>query len=127
MRTINVGLIGLGTVGGGVVRILQQHHDDFQRDQEIGLKLVAVASRVEEEAVSLGVQDIFSFDGNDVISNPDVDVVIELVGGVTVAKDFVFAALNAGKSVVTANKALIAAYGHELMQLAASKGVEIAF
>lgn len=127
MRTINVGLIGLGTVGGGVVRILQQHHDDFLRDQEIGLKLVAVASRVEEEAVSLGVRDIFSFDGNDVISNPDVDVVIELVGGVTVAKDFVFAALNAGKSVVTANKALIAAYGHELMQLAASKGVEIAF
>jgi homoserine dehydrogenase len=127
MKTINVGLIGLGTVGGGVVRILKEHHDDFVRDQDIDLRLVAVASRESAEADRLGVRDIFSFDGRDVIGHPDVDVVIELVGGTTVAKDFVFAALNAGKSVVTANKALIAACGHELMGLAASKGAEIAF
>jgi homoserine dehydrogenase len=127
MRTINVGLIGLGTVGGGVVRILKEHRDDFVRDQDIDLRLVAVASRVPEEADALGVSDIFSLDGYDVINHPEVDIIIELVGGTTVAKDFVFAALNAGKSVITANKALIAACGHELMELAASKGVEIAF
>jgi homoserine dehydrogenase len=127
MKTINVGLIGLGTVGGGVVHILQEHHDDFVRDQGIDLRLVAVASRESEEADRLGVRELFSFDGYDVINHPDVDIIIELVGGTTIAKDFVFAALNAGKSVVTANKALIAACGHELMELAASKGVEIAF
>jgi homoserine dehydrogenase len=127
MKTINVGLIGLGTVGGGVVRILQNHHDDFVRDQDVDLNLVAVASRDNQQAVDLGIQDIFHDDGIDVINHPEVDIVIELIGGTTIAKDFVFAALNAGKSVVTANKALIAACGHELMQLAAEKGVEIAF
>jgi homoserine dehydrogenase len=127
MKTSNGGLIGLGTVGGGVVHILKEHHDDFVRDQDIDLRLVAVASRESEEADRLGVRELFSFDGYDVINHPEVDIVIELVGGTTVAKDFVFAALNAGKSVVTANKALIAACGHELMELAASKGVEIAF
>ena len=127
MKTINVGMIGLGTVGGGVVRVLKKHHDDFVRDQGIDLNLVAVASRVPEEAVDLGVTDIFSLDGYDVINHPDVDIVIELVGGTTVAKDFVFAALNAKKPVITANKALIADCGHELMSLAAEKGVEIAF
>lgn len=127
MKTINVGVIGLGTVGCGVVRILQSHHDDFMRDQDVDLNLVAVASRSDKTAIELGVRDIFSFDGFDLINNPAVDIVIELIGGVTIAKDFVFAALNAGKSVVTANKALIAAHGHELMELAAQKGVEIAF
>jgi homoserine dehydrogenase len=126
-KTIKLGLIGLGTVGAGVVRILQNHHDDFQRDQEIDLQLVAVASRVEEEAIALGVRDIFSFDGADVVNNPDVDIVIELVGGTTFAKDFVFAALNNGKTVVSANKALVAEYGRDLLQLAADNNVEIAF
>jgi homoserine dehydrogenase len=127
MKTINVGLIGLGTVGGGVVHILQEHHDDFVRDQDIDLRLVAVASRESAEAERLGVTDIFSTDGYRVINNPEVDVVIELIGGTTAARDFVVAALSAGKSVVTANKALIAAYGHELMELARAKGAEIAF
>jgi homoserine dehydrogenase len=127
MRTINVGLIGLGTVGGGVVRILQEHHDDFVRDQDIDLRLVAVASRSVAAAERLGVTDIFTPNGHDVVNNPEVDIVIELVGGTTAAKDFVFAALHQGKSVVTANKALIASCGHELMELARDKGVEIAF
>ncbi|MDR2587409.1 MAG: homoserine dehydrogenase [Coriobacteriales bacterium] len=127
MKTINVGLIGLGTVGGGVVRILQEHHDDFVRDQDIDLNLVAVASRGSAEAERLGLMDIFSTDGYDVVNHPDVDVVIELVGGVTHARDFVVAALEKGKSVVTANKALIAAYGRELMLLARDRGAEIAF
>ncbi|MDR3316029.1 MAG: homoserine dehydrogenase, partial [Coriobacteriales bacterium] len=127
MKTIHVGLIGLGTVGSGVVRILQEHHDDFARDQDIDLQLVAVASRNDDQAVQLGIRDIFSFDATDVINNPDVDIVIELIGGTTFARDFVVAALNAGKSVVTANKALIAACGREILQLAADKGVELAF
>jgi len=127
MKTINVGLIGLGTVGGGVVGILKKHHDDFMRDQDVDLRLIAVSSRTAAAAERLGVTDIFHVDPYDVIDNPDVDILIELVGGIAAAKDYVFAALNAGKSVVTANKALIAHSGHELMTLAATKGVEIAF
>ncbi len=127
MKRINVGIIGLGTVGGGVVRMLKQHHDAYMRDQDIDLNLVAVASREPEEAKELGVTDIFTMDGNDVINHPDVDIVIELVGGVTFAKDFVFDAINKGKHVITANKALISACGNELMKLAGEKGVEIAF
>lgn len=127
MKTINVGLIGLGTVGGGVVDILARHHGDFMRDQDVDLNLVEVSSRSAAAAERLGVTEIFTQDVYSVINNPQIDIVIELVGGTTAAKDFVFAALNAGKSVVTANKALIADCGHELMALAASKGVEIAF
>jgi homoserine dehydrogenase len=127
MKTINVGLIGLGTVGGGVVRILQEHHDDFVRDQDIDLRLIAVASKDSTEAETLGILDIFSTDGTQVIANPEVDIVIELVGGTGVAKSFVYAALEAGKSVVTANKALIAAEGHTILTRAAAQGCEVAF
>jgi homoserine dehydrogenase len=127
LKPVNVGLIGLGTVGGGVVRILAEHHDDFLRDQGVDIRLVAVASRVEEEAERLGVRDIFSFDGGDVIGNPDVDIVIELVGGTGAARQFVYDALAAGKHVVTANKAIMATCGHDLLEVAGAKGLEMAF
>jgi homoserine dehydrogenase len=127
MKSIKLGLIGLGTVGGGVVRILKEHHDDFLRDQEIDLQLIAAASTQPEQAEELGITDIFTTDGHEVINNPEVDIVIELVGGTGIARSFVYAALEAGKSVVTANKALVAAEGHDLLHLAALKGVEVAF
>ena len=126
MKPINVGLIGLGTVGAGVVRILREHHDDFQRYQGVDLRLVACASREPEQAKELGISDIFSLDGFDVINNPDVDIIIELVGGVTIAKELVLAALRAGKHVVTANKALMATDGREVLELAEANGLEVA-
>jgi homoserine dehydrogenase len=124
---VKVGLIGLGTVGSGVVRILQEHHDDFVRDQGVDIQLVAAASREPEQAEELGISDIFSTDGADVVNNPEVDIVIELVGGNTFAREFVLNALEAGKSVVTANKAMLAADGRNILRLAAAKGAEIAF
>ncbi|MDR2492830.1 MAG: homoserine dehydrogenase [Coriobacteriales bacterium] len=127
IRPVNIGLIGLGTVGGGVVRILKEHHDDFLRDQGVDIRLVACASRMEEEAVALGVRDLFSFDGSDVINNPEVDIVVELVGGTGVAREFVYAALESGKRVVTANKAIMATCGHDLLGVAGAKGLEVAF
>ncbi|MDR1714136.1 MAG: homoserine dehydrogenase [Coriobacteriales bacterium] len=127
MSTVKVGLIGLGTVGSGVVRILQEHHDDFVRDQGVDIQLVAAASREPEQAEELGISDIFSTDGADVVNNPEVDIVIELVGGNTFAREFVLNALEAGKSVVTANKAMLAADGRNILRLAAAKGAEIAF
>lgn len=127
MRTIKVGMIGLGTVGGGVVRILQAHKEDFKRDQGAAIELVQVAALNTEEAERLGVADIFTTDGYEIINNPDIDIVIEVVGGTGIAKDFIYAALKAGKRVVTANKAVMATDFYDLLDLAGSKGVELAF
>lgn len=124
---IRVGLIGLGTVGGGVVRILREHHDDFLRDQGVDIRLVACASRSRQKAEALGVADIFTTNATSLLDDPDIDVIIELVGGTDHARDYVFAALEAGKRVVTANKALMATYGHELLALAGTKRLELAF
>jgi homoserine dehydrogenase len=127
MRTIKVGLIGLGTVGGGVVRILQRHRGDFLRDQGVDIELVQVASIDRTQAEELGIEDIFTSDGFEIINNPEIDVVIELVGGTGIARKFIYAALEAGKRVVTANKAVMATDFYELLELSGSKGLELAF
>jgi len=127
MKKIKVGLIGLGTVGGGVIRILQEHREDFLRDQGVDIELVQVASRTASKAEQLGVADIFTTDGFELINNPEIDIIIEVVGGTTVAREFIFEALKAGKRVVTANKAVMAQDFYELLELSGSKGVELAF
>ena len=127
IKPVYVGLIGLGTVGGGVVRILQQHHDNFLRDQGVDIRLKACASLVEDEARELGILDIYTPDGNTIINDPEIDIVIELVGGTGIAKHFVFSAVEAGKHVVTANKAVMATSGHDLLALAGEKGLDVAF
>ncbi|MDR2957280.1 MAG: homoserine dehydrogenase [Coriobacteriales bacterium] len=127
MKIINIGILGLGVVGSGVVRILQNHHGDFLRDQEIDLRLIAVSSRRDTQARELGLLDIYSPDTASVTANPRIDVVLELMGGIDKAYECVKAALESGKSVVTANKALIATHGRELMRLAGEHAAEIAF
>jgi homoserine dehydrogenase len=128
MRTVGVGLIGLGTVGSGVVEIFRRHRDDFAHRTGVTIDLVRFADRDAARAAVLGIPaDRFTTDAADVIADPAVDVVIELIGGVGVARDVVLGALKAGKSVVTANKALIASHGQEVMEAAAAAGVDIAF
>ncbi|MDR1088478.1 MAG: homoserine dehydrogenase [Coriobacteriales bacterium] len=127
MRTIRVGLIGLGTVGGGVVRILQEHRQDFLRDQGVDLELVQVAALDREEAERLGVGELFTTDGFALINNPAIDIIIEVVGGTGIARKFIYAALEAGKRVITANKAVMASDFYELLELSGSQGVELAF
>ncbi|MHB9003262.1 MAG: homoserine dehydrogenase [Coriobacteriia bacterium] len=128
MRTINVGLIGLGTVGSGVVEILNKHREDFVRRAQVDIQLSRFADRSEERFSALGLSlDRCHTDWRAVIEDPDIDVVIELIGGTGVARDVVFAALDAGKSVVTANKALMATDGYEVMHRASARGVDIAF
>ncbi len=124
---VKVGLIGTGTVGGGCIDILCNHKEDFLRHYGIDLELVRVCSRNPEQAQAHGVADLFTTDFSDIINDPDIDIVIELIGGTTVAKDVVKSALEAGKHVVTANKALMATSGEEIMALAEAQGVEIAF
>lgn len=128
MRTVKVGLIGLGTVGSGVVEILQRHRDDFRRRAGVDIELAAFADRDSARAESLGLPlDRFTSDAATIIGDPDIDVVIELIGGTGAAREVVLAALRAGKSVVTANKALMASHGQEVMEAAAAAGVDIAF
>lgn len=124
---VKVGLVGTGTVGGGCLDILRNHKEEFKRHFGIDIELTRVCSRQPEVAESYGLSDIFTTDFHEVIEDPEVDLVIELIGGITFAKEVVIGALQNGKSVVTANKALMASCGEEVMSLAEEKGVEIAF
>ncbi|NTW29373.1 MAG: homoserine dehydrogenase [Coriobacteriia bacterium] len=128
MRTIKVGLIGLGTVGSGVVEILRRHRADFGRRAGVDIELVRCADRNTARFEGLGLAEgACTTDATDVINDPEVDIVIELIGGTGVAREIVLAALAAGKSVVTANKALLASHGEEVMHAAEANGVEILF
>jgi homoserine dehydrogenase len=128
MRTVRVGLIGLGTVGSGVVDILRRHRADFFTRAGVDIELTRFADRDEARFAALGLPaDACTTNAADVIGDPDVDIVIELIGGTGVARDVVLGSLAAGKSVVTANKALIASHGREVMDAADSHGVDIMF
>lgn len=125
--TVRIGLVGTGTVGSGCIRIVQRHRDDFATHYGLDLELARVCSRNPEQAIELGVEDLFTSDYNDVVNDPEIDLVIELIGGTTVAKDLVLKALANGKSVVTANKALLAEFGEELSQAALRSGSYLSF
>ncbi len=128
MRTIRVGLIGLGTVGSGVIEILNRHRDDFRRRAGVDIELVRFADRNTARFADLGLDPArCTGDAFAVTGDPDIDVVIELIGGTGVARDVVLSALRAGKAVVTANKALLATHGEEVMEAAEAAGVEIRF
>lgn len=125
--SIKIGLVGTGTVGGGCIEILRNHRESFERHYGVDIELVRACSRNPEQAIEHGVEDIFTQDYQEILDDSDIDIVIELIGGTTVAKDVVIGALRAGKHVVTANKALMASAGEEVMSLAEKMGKEIAF
>lgn len=125
--TVSLGLVGTGTVGGGCLDILAAHKEDFERHFGVDVKLVRVCSRQPEVAAAHGCSDIFTEDYHDVVNDPEVDIVVELIGGTTTAFDVIASALKAGKSVVTANKAIMSTRGAELFALAEQSGVELAF
>jgi len=128
MRTVKAGLVGLGTVGSGVVKILDRHSADFRHRAGVDVRITRFVDRNEQRAVDLGLpMGSFSTDLASIIDDPEIDVVIELVGGTGFARTVVLDALRAGKSVVTANKALMATYGHEVMETAEEHGVDIMF
>ena len=114
-----VGLIGCGTVGGGVVELLRAEGDEIARKAGVCLEIARVADKDPQQAVRAGVPaDRFTTDAAAVINDPQIQAVIELVGGTGAARDFVLAALRAGKHVVTANKALLAKFGKEIYRTA---------
>ncbi|MDE7076048.1 MAG: homoserine dehydrogenase, partial [Clostridia bacterium] len=119
MKKVGVAILGLGVVGGGTYKILTEHREDYRRTHKIDLVVENVLELRKERALALGVEESKIADNIAVIcSNPEVDIVIEVMGGVEPAKTFVLAALNAGKSVVTSNKELCCKYSHELEKAA---------
>jgi homoserine dehydrogenase len=128
MKSIKVGLLGIGTVGGGVFNVLQRNHDEILRRAGIGIEIAMVADLDTARAQSMvgpGVRLVS--DARAVIANPDIDIVVELIGGYGIAKQLVLEAIEAGKHVVTANKALLAVHGTEIFSAAHRKGVMVAF
>jgi homoserine dehydrogenase len=128
MKPIQVGLLGIGTVGSGVFKVLQRNQEEIQRRAGRGIEVTMVADLDTARAqavVGAGVKVVS--DARAVIANPDIDIVIELIGGYGIAKTLVMEAIAAGKHVVTANKALLAVHGTEIFKAAQAKGVMVAF
>ena len=124
---IKIGLVGTGTVGSGCIKIWQKHQENFLRHYGIDIELARVCSLRPDESNALGVGDRYTSDYKDIVNDPEIDIVIELIGGTTIARDIVTEALQAGKNVVTANKALMATFGEEVMALADAQGKELFF
>ncbi|GGI17672.1 MAG: homoserine dehydrogenase [Oxalicibacterium faecigallinarum] len=128
MKSIKVGLLGIGTVGAGTFNVLKRNQEEIARRAGRAIEIVMVADLNEERARQLvGEQCEVVSDGNLVVNHPDVDIVIELIGGYGVAKDLVLKAIANGKHVVTANKALLATHGDEIFKAAQAKGVMVAY
>ncbi len=128
MKELKVGLLGFGTIGTGVVKVLQQNADLIagRLGAPVSLLKIADLDLETDRGVSLQPGQLTS-DASEVLDNPDIDVVIELIGGYEPARSFVLKALNNGKHVVTANKALLALHGEEIFAAAAANGVEVMF
>ena len=128
MKPINVGLLGIGTVGGGTFTVLTRNQEEITRRAGRPIRIVKVADRDIERArdITKGAVEIVD-DAFAVVADPEIDIVVELIGGTSVAKDLVLKAIENGKHVVTANKALIALHGNEIFAAAQKKGVMVAF
>ena len=128
MKPINVGLCGTGVVGGGTAVVLKRNSEEIARRAGRPIVITMAASRELDRARELcGPDAIITSDALEVARNPDIDIVVELIGGTTIAKDIVLTAIENGKHVVTANKKLLAEYGNEIFARAQEKGVMVAF
>ena len=128
MNPIKVGLLGIGTVGSGVYNVLNRNQSVIKARAGRGIEIAVVADRDVERARSLvDASTEVVADAFELVQRPDIDIVIELIGGYTVAKDLVMQAIENGKHVVTANKALLAVHGTEIFAAAQRKGVMVAF
>ncbi|QDL54215.1 homoserine dehydrogenase [Rhodoferax aquaticus] len=128
MKPIQVGLMGFGTVGTGVFNVLQRNQAEIKRRAGRGIEVSMVSRRntaLAQEVV--GDRATVVADARAIIANPDIDIVVELIGGYDLAKELVLEAIAAGKHVVTANKALLAVHGTEIFAAASAKGVMVAF
>ena len=128
MKPINVGLIGIGTVGGGTWNVLKRNADEIARRAGRPIRITAVADKNVELAKQITGGDArVTDDAFSLVNDPEIDIIVELIGGYGVAKEVVMQAIANGKHVVTANKALLAVHGTEIFSAAQNKGVMVAF
>lgn len=132
MRPIRIGLLGLGTVGHAVLTVLARNSEEIRRRAGRSLEVVMVASRNAEEAQQklAKIQNMrcqWTHDVHQILQHPEIDVIVELIGGVQLAREWIMTAIQYGKHVVTANKAVLAIHGNEIFAAAQAKGVMIAF
>ena len=128
IERIRLGQIGCGTVGSGVVRILRDNKNDIKirTGCEIVLEKIAVRDFSDPRYVEVG-EEMLTTDAMSVISDPDLDVIIEVIGGIEPARTFILEAITRGKHVVTANKALMSSHGGEILAAAEERGVDVAY
>ncbi len=128
MKPMNIGLLGVGTVGGGTHVVLQRNRDEIARraGREIVVRLAA-ARNLDKARKVVGPEVELTHDPFMVVAHPDIEIVVELIGGTDLARELVLAAIANGKHVVTANKALLAVHGNEIFSAAQEQGVTVAF
>ncbi|MDY0330354.1 MAG: homoserine dehydrogenase [Thiomonas sp.] len=132
MKPLQIALLGAGTVASGVVQVLARNREELQRRAGRGIAIAAIAARNPDKArAALGdalpITTAITTDFMALATRPDIDIVVELMGGISPARELVLAAIGAGKHVVTANKALLALHGNEIFAAAQSRGVMVAF
>ena len=128
MNAIQIALLGAGTVASGVIKVLERNQEELRRRAGRGIEVAAVAARNPEKArQALGLDLPITQDFMQLATRSDIDIVVELMGGISPARELVLASIAAGKHVVTANKALIALHGNEIFAAAQARGVMVAF
>ena len=128
MKPINVGLLGIGTVGAGTFTVLRRNREEISRRAGCVIAMKMVSDKDLERARTVaGDSAVITADALDVVNSPDIDIIVELIGGTGIAKELVLKAIANGKHVVTANKALLALHGNEIFAAAQKKDVMVAF
>jgi homoserine dehydrogenase len=128
LKAVNVGLIGLGTVGGGTLNVLVRNAAEISRRAGREIRVTHAAAKEYDPDSLEGLDSVeISDDAFAIVENPDIDIVVELIGGYSPARELVLKAIENGKHVVTANKALIAVHGNEIFEAAQARGVTVAF
>jgi homoserine dehydrogenase len=131
MKPIRIGLLGSGTVGGGTIAVLARNQEEISRRVGRKMEIASIYARTPAKAQKAvqeaGIACMITGDAQQIVSDPTIDIVVELLGGTTLAKDLVLAAIANGKHVVTANKSLLATHGNEIFAAARAKGVMVMF
>jgi homoserine dehydrogenase len=128
MKPVNVGLLGIGTVGSGTFHVLERNREEITRRAGRQIQIAMVGARsIDKARAVVGDSVPITTDLRAVVTNPEIDIVVEVIGGTTLAKDLIMAAIVRGKHVVTANKALLALHGNEIFAAAREHNVMVAF
>lgn len=125
-QIIKLGLMGFGTVGTGVVRIIQAHQEDLQKQTGLGIEITKILVQDAEKSRNIpSMGSILTTDPSELLNDPEIEVIVEVIGGIHPAKDYILGALERGKHIVTANKDLMALYGAEILNKAQEKGCDV--